>query len=201
VLLQLVVETITGKPLDLLAKEKIFVPFGMRRTSYVWQPAFEDNYAVGHLEDESTIPKKKRNNANAAGSMETTIADFTRFVAAAVQAKGLSGKAWREMISMQVPIRSAHQFPSLDTATTTDNDKIGLGYGLGWGLFTGSKGRMFFKEGHDDGWENFALCMPGTKEAVVVMTNSSNGERIFKEIFEKVAGVTIPWQWERYTPY
>jgi CubicO group peptidase (beta-lactamase class C family) len=201
VLLQLVVETITGKPLDFLAKEKIFVPFGMRRTSYVWQPAFEDDYAVGHLADESTIPKKKRNNANAAGSMETTIADFTRFVAAAVQAKGLSGKAWREMISMQVPIRSAHQFPSLDTATTTDNDKIGLGYGLGWGLFTGSKGRMFFKEGHDDGWENFALCMPGTKEAVVVMTNSSNGERIFKEIFEKVAGVTIPWQWERYTPY
>jgi hypothetical protein len=43
--------------------------------------------------------------------------------------------------------------------------------------------------------------MPEAHEAVVVITNSSNGERIFKELFEKVAGVEIPWEWERYTPY
>jgi hypothetical protein len=60
---------------------------------------------------------------------------------------------------------------------------------------------MFFKEGHDDGWEHLALCMPEAHEAVVVMTNSSNGERIFKELFEKIAGVEIPWEWERYIPY
>lgn len=200
-LLQLVVETVTGKPLDSLAREQIFIPFGMRRTSYVWQPAFEDDFAVGHLEDESAIPKKKRTKAGAAGSMETTIADYTRFLAAVLQGKGLSEKAWKEMTSMQIPIHSAHQFPSLDTATTKDNDKIGLGYGLGWGLFTSAKGPAFFKEGHDDGWEHFGLCIPGAKEAVVVMTNSSNGERIFKELFERLAGVTIPWGWERYTPY
>ena len=34
-LLQLVVETVTGRPLDSLAREKIFIPFGMRRTSYM----------------------------------------------------------------------------------------------------------------------------------------------------------------------
>jgi hypothetical protein len=33
------------------------------------------------------------------------------------------------------------------------------------------------------------------------MTNSSNGERIFKELFEGLSGVTIPWEWEQYTPY
>ena len=153
------------------------------------------------MEDESTIPKNKRTRANAAGSMETTIADYTRFVAAALRGEGLSKKSWKEMASMQMAIHSAHEFPSLDTATTTDNDKIGLGYGLGWGLFTSTKGKAFFKEGHDDGWEHFALCLPGAKEAVVVMTNSSNGERIFREVFEKVAGVTIPWEWERYIPY
>jgi CubicO group peptidase (beta-lactamase class C family) len=201
VLLQMVVETVTGRPLDSLARERIFIPFGLRRTSYVWQPAFDDDFAVGHLEDESGIPKKKRTKANAAGSMETTIADYTRFLGAVVQGKGLSQKGWGAMTSMQISIHSAHQFPSLDTATTADNDKIGLGYGLGWGLCMGAKGRMFFKEGHDDGWEHFALCMPQSKEAVVVMTNSSNGERVFKELFEKIAGVTIPWQWERYIPY
>jgi CubicO group peptidase (beta-lactamase class C family) len=201
VLLQLVLETVTGKRLDSLAREKVFIPLGMRRTSYVWEPEFENDYAVGHLENESTIPKKRRTKPGAAGSMETTIADYTRFAAAALRGEGLSAKAWKEMISTQILIHSAHQFPSLDTATTKDNDKIGLAYGLGWCLCKGGKGRMFFKEGHDDGWEHFCLCMPEAREAVVVMTNSSNGEKIFKELFEKLAGVEIPWKWEQYTPY
>ncbi len=200
-LLQLVVETVTGRPLDSLAMEKVFIPLGMWRTSYVWEPSFENDYAVGHLENETAIPKKKRTKANAAGSMETTIADYTRFLAAVMRGEGLSAKAWNEMTSTQILIHSAHQFPSLDKARTKRNNKIGLGYGLGWGLCTGGKGRMFFKEGHDDGWEHFGLCMPEAHEAVVVMTNSSNGERIFKELFEKIAGVDIPWEWERYTPY
>lgn len=201
VLLQLVVETVTGKGLDSLAREKIFIPFGMRRTSYVWQPEFETDYAVGHLENESTIPKKKRTKAGAAGSMETTIADYTRFIAAVMRGDGLSAKTKQEMLAQQINIYSKHQFPSLDTTTTTANQRISLGYGLGWGLFMSPFGKAFFKEGHDDGWEHFALCLPDRNAAIVVMTNSSNGERIFKELFEGLAGVTIPWEWEQYTPY
>lgn len=200
-LLAFVLETVTGKPLDSMARELVYIPLGMRRTSYLWQPAFESDYAVGHLEDESTIPKRRRTKTSAAGSIETTVADYTRFLAAVLRGEGLSHKSWVEMTSMQIRIHSLHQFPSLDTTSTTDNDKIGLGYGLGWGVLTGRKGKMFFKEGHDDGWEHFGLCIPGTREAVVVMTNSSNGEKIFKELFEKVAGVEIPWQWETYIPY
>ena len=42
---------------------------------------------------------------------------------------------------------------------------------------------------------------PGKKFAVIIMTNSANGESIFKELVEKITGVTIPWEWEGYTPY
>jgi CubicO group peptidase (beta-lactamase class C family) len=200
-LLQMVVETVTGKSLDSLANERLFVPFGMRRTGYIWHPAFEGDFAVGHLEDEKTIPKRKRTSASAAGSLETTIADYTRFLAAAVREEGLSASSWKEMTSMQIAIHSAHQFPSLDTVTTTENDAIGLGYGLGWGVFTTSYGKAFFKEGHDDGWEHYCICFPGQKEAFLVMTNSSNGERIFKQLFFELTSVMIPWKWEIYTPY
>lgn len=200
-LLQLVVETATGKSLDVLATEKIFRPFGMRRTGYLWQPAFEDDYAVGHLENEDTIRKSKRTRTSAAGSIETTIADYTRFIAAVLKGDGLSTKSKQEMLTPQISIYSKYQFPSLDTATTTPNQRIWLCYGLGWGLFMSTYGKAFFKEGHDDGWEHFALCLPGRNEAIVVMTNSSNGERIFKELFQKLGGVTIPWEWEQYTPY
>lgn len=34
------------------------------------------------------------------------------------------------------------------------------------------------------------------------MTNSDNGESIFKDLLEKVIGDTVtPWQWEEYIPY
>ena len=54
---------------------------------------------------------------------------------------------------------------------------------------------------HDDGWEHLGMGVPGKHMAYIVITNSSNGESIFKELFEKLAGVTIPWQWENYIPY
>lgn len=200
-LLQFVIETITGKSLEVLAQENVFQPLGMTRTSYAWQAAFESDDAVGHLDNGNTIPIKKRTKPNAAGSMVTTIGDLSRFFAAVVRGEGLSDAAMREMTTPQVHIFSRRQFPSLDTATTLDNQAIQLSYGLGFGLFATTYGTAFFKEGHDDGWGHFALCLPGRRQAMIVMTNSSKGESIFKELFEKVAGVTIPWEWESYTPY
>ena len=200
-LLQMVVETITGKQLEDLAQEKIFKPFGMRRTSFLWQPSFETDYAVGHNFNEDSIRKNKRKTANAAGSMETTIADYTRFIEAVTRGKDISIKSKQEMISPQIPIYSKRQFPSLNTDTTNQNKSIQLSYGLGWGLFTSPYGKVFFKEGHDDGWQHYTICFPEKKSAFVIMTNSDNGESIFKEMVEKPTGVTIPWQWEGYFPY
>jgi CubicO group peptidase (beta-lactamase class C family) len=200
-LLQLVIETITGRQLDDLAQEKIFGPFGMRRTSFVWQPSFENNYAVGHTMSEDVLPKDKRSGANAAGSMETTIADYTRFVEAVMSGKGLSERSGQEMLSPQIGIYTKRQFPSLNNDTTSANRKIQLSYGLGWGLFTSAYGKAFFKEGHGNGWQHYMISVPGKKFSLIIMTNSDNGESIFKELVEKTTGVTIPWEWEGYSPY
>ncbi|HEY8929570.1 MAG TPA: serine hydrolase domain-containing protein [Mucilaginibacter sp.] len=200
-LLQFVLEHITGQPLETLAEERIFRPFGMVRTGYVWQPRFESDYANGHLENQDTLKKRRRSTAQAAGSMETTIADYTRFLAAVTRHERLSERSWNEMIRPQIYIHSVKQFPTLDTATTKANDAIGLAYGLGFDLFSSPKGQVFFKAGHDDGWQHFGMVIPAQKDAYIVMTNSSNGESIFKELFEKLSGVTIPWYWENYIPY
>jgi len=200
-LLQMVIETITGRNLEDLAQEKIFKPFGMSRTSYIWQPAFETDYAVGHDMNGDTILKNKSSKPNAAGSMETTIADYTRFMAAAMQGKRLSATSYKQMFSPQISINSKREFPSLDAATTTDNKNINLSYGLGWGLFDSPYGQAFFKEGHGDGWVHYVIGFPGKKFALVILCNDANGESIFKELVEKITGVTIPWYWEGYTPY
>jgi len=105
------------------------------------------------------------------------------------------------MLSPQVRIHSAHQFPSLTPDTTTAYDPIELSYGVGWGLYKSPYGPAFFKEGHDEGWRNLALCF-SNGDGILVMTNSSNGEGIFKPLVEALLGETaFPFDWEGYTPY
>lgn len=62
------------------------------------------------------------------------------------------------MLSPQIPIISKHEFPALAAATTDENRSIQLAYGLGWGLYQPPPGKAFFKEGHDAGWRNYAVC-------------------------------------------
>ncbi|WP_240731643.1 serine hydrolase domain-containing protein [Hymenobacter radiodurans] len=201
-LLQVAVEKITGKGLLQLSEEWVFKPLGMTRTSYVWQPAFENNFAIGYMEDGKAVPKEKRDEAQAAGSMETTITDYATFMAAVMQSKGLTPRAKQEMIRAQVAIPFKAQFGPLATVVTDENKAIKLAYGLGWGVFESPYGPAYFKEGHDDGWENHSLAFGDRKKGLVIMSNSSNADKLFKELLEKLLGDTFtPWQWENYVPY
>lgn len=201
-LLQLVIEKITGRGLEDLAIEKVFKPIQMTRTSYIWQPRFEGNFAFPHNSKEENIGKKKRTKAGGAGSLETTIADYTKFIEYVMQDKGLNKKLREMMISPQIKINSKYQFPTISDEMTNENDDIHLSYGLGWGLLKCKYGRAFFKEGHDDGWQNYNINFKDKGISIIIMTNSDNGESIFKELLEKVIGDTFtPWEWERYIPY
>ncbi|WP_448701928.1 serine hydrolase domain-containing protein [Mucilaginibacter sp. AW1-3] len=200
-LLQFVVETITGTPLQVLARQIVFKPFGMTRSDYIWQPGFETDYALGHDLNGDTIAKNRYVQAYAAGSMETTVTDYTGFVAALMQGKGLSVTSKHMIFTPQVIIKSKRQVDAPDSSTVNYNKDIQLAYGLGWGLFNTPYGKAFFKEGHLDGWVHYVIGFPDKKIALVIMCNSSSGESIFKELVEKLTGVTIPWYWENYIPY
>ncbi|WP_223284399.1 serine hydrolase domain-containing protein [Hymenobacter qilianensis] len=201
-LLQVVVEKITRKGLLQLSEERVFKPLKMTRTSYIWQPAFELSHAIGYMEDGKAVPKEKRDEAQAAGSMETTITDYATFMAAVMQGKDLTPKAKQEMVRAQVAIPFKAQFGPLATVATDENKAIKLAYGLGWGVFESPYGPAYFKEGHDDGWENHSVAFSDQKKGLVIMSNSSNADKLFKELLEKILGDTAtPWRWENYVPY
>jgi CubicO group peptidase (beta-lactamase class C family) len=201
-LLQLVVETITGKPLEELMQERVFRPLGMSRTSMVWQSRFENDYANGYDEYGRSLGPQRRLTADAAGSMQTTIANFARFMQAVLNGKQLHRKSREEMLTRQIQIRSRHGFPTLSEETTDENNAIRLSYGLGWGLYWTPYGKAFFKEGHDVGWRNYAVTFDREKSGIVIMTNSGNGEGIFQYLLETVLKDTYtPVEWENYTPY
>jgi CubicO group peptidase (beta-lactamase class C family) len=201
-LLQLVVETITNKPLEESMREHVFESLGMKRTSMLWQERFESDFANGYDEYGRSVGPHRWKSADAAGSMQTTVGDVARLLLGVMQGKDLSQKTREQILSPQIQIRSKHQFPSLNEETTDENTAIRLSYGLAWGLYWSPYGEVFFKEGHDEGWRNYAVGFDKPKSGIVILTNSSNGEGIFKEVLETLLKDTFtPIEWEGYTPY
>lgn len=201
-LLQLVVENVTGQPLEKLMQERVFRPLGMTRTSMVWRLKYELNCASGYDEQERPLGPQRRWTADAAGSMKTTPQDFALFVQGVASGAGLGAKGRDLMLSRQVQISSVHEFPTLSTETTNANQQIRLSYGLGWGLYWTPYGKVFFKEGHDDGWRNYTAYFQDAGMGMMIMTNSSNGEGIYKELLETLQRNTFtPIEWEGFTPY
>lgn len=201
-LLQFVVEQITGKDYETLSQERVFIPFEMVYTSQVWQARFDDAICYGHNAKGEPYKLKKRTEAGAAGSMNTTLVDFTKFYTALIYHKNLSEHNFKEMTSPQIRIKSRSQFGPLAKVDGNANDAIELSYGLGVGVLKTPYGNAFFKEGHDDGWGHYSICFPDKEIGIVIMTNNDNGESIFKGLLEYAIGdIYTPWQWENYIPY
>lgn len=201
-LLQFVIEQITGRGLEDIAREKIFDPLGMNMTSYIWQKRFENEFCNGHTTTGEVLEKDKEDEAGAAGSMETTPKDYSRFLSAFMNHKLIKDSTFKEITKQQIRIKSKQQFGP-DRKTDTDAfEAINLGYGLGCGILTSKYGKGVFKEGHGEGFQHYFIFFPDKKIGVLIMTNSDNGESIFKELLEiTIADTFTPWQWENYLPY
>ena len=133
--------------------------------------------------------------------MTTSANDLSLFLEALLAKKILHAATEREMFTEQIAIHATHQFPPFEESSGNDGEAVGLGYGLGWGVLTHTKyGPAFFKEGHGDGAENYAICFQRSGDCMIMLTNSDNGELAFRPLAEKLFGDTLtPWVWEGYT--
>jgi CubicO group peptidase (beta-lactamase class C family) len=201
-LLQYVIEHITGKGIEELAKEKVFSPLQMRNSSYVWHESFENKYCNGHTENQDVIKKNKRDEAQAAGSIETNLIDYSVFVKQIMQLYKQESEITRMMLNPNFRIRTKAQFGPLSLEQSDENDEIQLSYGLGWGLLQSPLGFGAFKEGHDEGFQHYNIIFPDKEIGVVILSNSDNAESIFKELLEiAIADIYTPSKWENYMPY
>ena len=198
-LLQFVLEKITGRDFKELAFEKTLEPLQMNNTSFEWQRGYEGHYAVGHDREGNDLGIPKPNVSNAAGSMTTTLEDYTRFFQAVLKQ---DNPRYRELITPQIRIKSKQQFGPNAWIDTGENDSIHLSYGLGFGLFFTHYGKAFFKEGHLEGWQHYVVGFPDKGTGIVLLSNSDHAESIFKELLEvSIANKYTPWYWENYIPY
>ncbi len=118
-------------------RQHLFVPDDMTRTSMVWESRFESDYANGYDEYGRSLGPERRTTADAAGSMQTTLRDYAKFLQALLQGRDLRPNTREQMLSPQIQILSKHEFPSLATETTTENKSIRLKLWLWDGDCTG----------------------------------------------------------------
>ncbi|MEO6260134.1 MAG: serine hydrolase domain-containing protein [Thermoanaerobaculia bacterium] len=199
-LLQFVLEEGLGLDVGKEMQVRVFDRFGMKRSGMTWREDFAPNAADGYAEDGKLEVHRKRQSVRAAGSMDTTVDDYARFLAGLVAGRGLSAASRREMVRPQIAIMSAHQFPTLEPATAPANRSIGLSSGLGAVVFHGPAGPVFCKGGHDDWTDNFSLCIEKKQRCVVLLSNSVHAEKIYPALVTWLLGETgMPWRWE-YNP-
>lgn len=197
ILLQFALERALGLDLGAEMQRRVFDRFGMTRTSMMWREDFRTNLADGWKADGTVEPHDERSKVRAAGSMDTTIADFARFAAGFVRGDGLSKAAQAEMLRPQLAITSASQFPSLQPEAPPADRIAGLSAGLGVILFDGPQGRGFFKGGHNDSTGNMWACLIERKRCVVILSNDVRAEAAFPAIVRATLGETgLPWRWE-----
>jgi len=179
--LQRAIETLSGKDLTVLARERVLGPLGMTRSSYLPQPEFEPNRAIGHRRGGLAItpPGQPPPNAlpvmrtpNAAGSLRTTANDYAKFMAVVVgAAEGPLRRDLREeMFNRQIAVRGA------------------LGWGLGWGLEAREGDTLIWHWGDNPGFKNFGIADPAAREGIVVFTNGDGGRAAYERMVRSSAG-------------
>ncbi len=172
--LRKVLENKFEKSIQQLADELIFEPLKMDNTNFVWDEQYESNFAKWHTEKGGEkYPNLKRNYANGADDLLTTIEDYTIFVNYIVNGAGISKKLLKEMVSEQVRINDFKHF------------------GLGWWIDENINSNNDFAMVHggdDIGVHTIAFIIPKTKQGLVIFTNSDNGTGAFQEILLKYLG-------------
>lgn len=169
----------------------------MTRTAFSWRENFAGDLADGFDDQGHAVPHDARSSVRVAGSMDTTIEDLAKFAAALVRGTGLSPRSHEEMIRAQLPITTAHQFPTLQPELPPSARRADLSAGLGVVTFQGPQGAGFYKGGHDEQTANTMVCLRRHERCVVILSNDVRAEAGYAELVKFVLGDTgVPYDWE-----
>lgn len=197
ILLQFVLEQGLGLDVGQEMQARIFQPLQMLDTSLIWRADFAGRAADGWTIDGKPVPHDDRSAVRAAGSMDTTITDMSRLVAALVRGDLISAESRLTFSRPQLPITSASQFPVLQTEVPDTQRWRGLAAGLGVEVFEGPQGRGFFKGGHNDWTGNMMVCLEAQRRCAVILGNDLRAEPAIPYVIEFILGKTgSPWGWK-----
>jgi CubicO group peptidase (beta-lactamase class C family) len=171
-ILQLLIEEVGGQPFPMYMKKHILEPLGMTRSGYELTPELLSISSETYNRSGRRFDGP-RFTAKAAAGLQTTLEDLTRFTVAVLE--GRSGKKPGRGILKPETISLM-----LSPAPATDG-----GWGLGYIIRPLAPGMTL--KGHSGGnmgWVADFWVIPETGDGLVMLTNSTNGGEVCKQIHQ-----------------
>lgn len=183
VLLGMVIEEVTGNPLDQELQTHLFEPLGLSETSYPMTPAMPSPFAHGYAlfdEEEGLEDLTASNPTSSAGSgaMVSTLNDLQKWGVALGEGTLISPELQNERVQL---------LPNKDCPTCPEYD----GYGMGIGNLEGWLGHT----GDYLGYQSLVMHDEETDQTVVILTNFrnfTNSDHIPTDLFREMVPLLTP---------
>ena len=184
VVVQLLLEDVAGKSFERIARETVFEPLGMKRSTFVYplKTGREAVEAMPHDADGVLHQPSLPPTAVAHGGLMTTPGDLALFAAELMRSySGMSSVLLSEEMTRQM----------LSRAVDLDPLMFGVQLGAGLGVLLHGEGEEF-KFAHPGsnlpGANCWLIGWPEKGLGAVIMTNGASGEVLALEIISAVAG-------------
>jgi len=180
-ILQQVVEDVTGKPLAKVAQEKIFKPLKMSSTFFLWNDHLASRVATPYKQGGEEAHPQYLYPAVGAAGLFSTANDMARFLLAHCSNK--------DQVLKRSTLESMWQ-------PTTEAPRYGYGYELPPAL---GPIRIISHSGSNRGWKADFLMLPAQGLGIVVMTNVDGGETR-KNVIRRWRDQVIAWAKSTQSP-
>jgi CubicO group peptidase (beta-lactamase class C family) len=190
-----VLEVIEDKSWDQVMRDRLFAPLGLTLTNTLPEEAILHRVAVGHLTlepgaDPTVTPVwLLPRSAGPAGLINSTVAEVLAF--ARMHMDGDKAADGTQVLS-DASVR-AMQEPQVDVP---DRYTLGDQWGLGWILFHWGGKSLYGHDGSTLGQNGYLRILPETGTAIALLTNGGTPHAVFQaiysDVFEAVAGITVP---------
>lgn len=174
VLLQRVVESVTGTSLDQLADERVFAPLGMNRSTFRFNAQAELDYSLGHNR-QGQSDKWPLTAALSSSTLHASAGDLARF--GAHLAESLRSPVYEELSTPQVHV----------------GEEQGLvhEWGLGVGVLSGPNERYLYHGGNNVIFIADFIYAPHLNFGYALLTNSAIGSAVIADLEMAVFGRSL----------
>jgi CubicO group peptidase (beta-lactamase class C family) len=174
-----VVTEVSGKSWDEYLRERIFAPLGMKNTD-TSATAFKegDDWAMPHSKVAGKlqpIPVENLDNAGPAGSINSSVADMSKWVLLQLNRGKIPGTETRIFSEKSSEDMWAQQMIQPIRAVPSELKTLQarfLGYGMGWGLRDYKGRKLVGHSGGVAGYVTRVMLVPEENLGVVILTNA-----------------------------
>lgn len=159
--LQRFLELYFNMPIESLFQKRLFSTLGMTHSSFHCPNQSERSVAIGHDRTGKQLPKYREPKAVIAGSLHTSLNDYTRFLSHVIEKNSIAGGYfdWVKQHTVQTPVQD-------------------IIWAQGWGLLNNTlqdEAPYFWHWGDTGGFNCFVILAPQTAKFLTYFTNSQRG--------------------------